>query len=928
MGDAVRIQDSSQNISLKNNILWVQASGSYDIAVANDSESGFSSDYNDLMTSGGGQVALWQDVARPTLTDWQNAAVTDQNSLSLDPLFVNPAAGDFHLQSLYGSLHGGSDAPAVSTVTGLPFLLSGSWTDDAAQSPAIDRGDSASAFSNEPSPNGGYINLGSDGNTDQASKSPPSYVLVTTPSGGEVWPAAQTFPIGWRSLQAGQNALSFNGSTSYVDMGNPASGVLDLGATATLEAWVYFDGLPSNSIATIASKDAGTGNTNKWIFGYANNYYAYYNGSNYASANATVFLINNPTEGQTVLASSSWTPTLYQWYHVALVKTGDNYSFYLDGVLQNTVSASADVPAVAASFQVGRAEGSFYLQGEIDELRLWDVSRSASDIQATMNATLTGTETGLVGYWPFNEGSGDTTADLTAYHDTGTLGGGVPADQPAWIASTAPTSTVNIDLMQSEAVVSNIATGVGNTGQYLWSIPAGTSPGTYSIRVSIPDDGLADASIAPFTIVPPVHVYYVNDGTVLPGDWTTAPGSDANDGLTPATPKASIQAVLAAYDLSPGDVIRVDDGTYDLDSNILLAAADSGITIEGYNDASYPGRAAVLDRGNTNGGQYVFQLAGATGVTLEDLAITGGYDGIYAENTAGSTHLTVSNCQVYGNASYDIFLDTSNDYALLSGNTVYDASTGISVAGIGDTVSGNTVYATSTGIISFGFSGMAGVTISGNTVSDNSSWGIFTTYNYQNGDNDNVLVVGNTVYGQTSSGTAGILLEYGGVAQQNVVYGNYYGILMEGGDDQALDNRVYDNSQAGIYVVGEGVAVLQGNTVYSNGVGVQLEGFYYGNAQLSNNLIYANVNQGILVDDVGYGGGAQITNNTIYQPVGDAVRIQDYSQNISLTNNILYVLAGYDLYVAPDSQTGFQSNYNLFFLGTVPGPNAQPRVLE
>ena len=66
------------------------------------------------------------------------------------------------------------------------------------------------------------------------------------------------------------------------------------------------------------------------------------------------------------------------------------------------------------------------------------MSRSASDIQATMNATLTGTETGLVGYWPFDEGSGDTTADLTAYHDTGTLGGGVPADQPAWIASTAP----------------------------------------------------------------------------------------------------------------------------------------------------------------------------------------------------------------------------------------------------------------------------------------------------------------------------------------------------------------------------------------------------------------------------------------------------------------------------------------------------------
>ena len=45
------------------------------------------------------------------------------------------------------------------------------------------------------------INVGSDGNTNQASKSPAEYLLVTSPDGGEVWPAGQTFTIRWRTNQ-------------------------------------------------------------------------------------------------------------------------------------------------------------------------------------------------------------------------------------------------------------------------------------------------------------------------------------------------------------------------------------------------------------------------------------------------------------------------------------------------------------------------------------------------------------------------------------------------------------------------------------------------------------------------------------------------------------------------------------------------------
>lgn len=118
--------------------------------------------------------------------------------------YVSPASDgrddDFHAQSLYGSDHGGSLAPVVSFTTGLPAIQPGTFAIDANQSPAIDRGSPTTSFSNEPAPNGGYVNIGAYGNTNEASKSPQSYVLVTKPGGGEVWPQGQTFPILWRSV--------------------------------------------------------------------------------------------------------------------------------------------------------------------------------------------------------------------------------------------------------------------------------------------------------------------------------------------------------------------------------------------------------------------------------------------------------------------------------------------------------------------------------------------------------------------------------------------------------------------------------------------------------------------------------------------------------------------------------------------------------
>jgi len=70
--------------------------------------------------------------------------------------------------------------------------------------------------------------------------------------------------------------------------------------------------------------------------------------------------------------------------------------------------------------------------------------------------------------------------------------------------------------------------------------------------------------------------YYVNDASTTNDEWCSAVGSDANDGMTPATPKATVQAVLTAYPLQAGDTVCIDTGTYNLSGNITVGTQNVG----------------------------------------------------------------------------------------------------------------------------------------------------------------------------------------------------------------------------------------------------------------------------------------------------------------------------------------------------------------
>lgn len=108
------------------------------------SYSGTEAGYNDM----GNVTATYTDF-------WGGfSQLAGTGNISVDPLFADSSNSDFHLKSQYGRWNGST------------------WVSDDATSPCINAGDPQDDYANEPSPNGKRINMGTYGNTAEASLNP------------------------------------------------------------------------------------------------------------------------------------------------------------------------------------------------------------------------------------------------------------------------------------------------------------------------------------------------------------------------------------------------------------------------------------------------------------------------------------------------------------------------------------------------------------------------------------------------------------------------------------------------------------------------------------------------------------------------------------------------------------------------------------
>ncbi len=117
-----------------------------------------------------------------------------------------------------------------------------------------------------------------------------------------------------------------------------------------------------------------------------------------------------------------------QWHHVAMTRSGTTIKFYVDGVLDNTVTTGLANIVTSEVMYVGARGGGYfgvvdYFTGTIDDLRIWSVARTAVEISANMNDYIDPGTTGLMLNYRFDESSGTTTADATSNDLDGTLHG-------------------------------------------------------------------------------------------------------------------------------------------------------------------------------------------------------------------------------------------------------------------------------------------------------------------------------------------------------------------------------------------------------------------------------------------------------------------------------------------------------------------------
>ncbi|MCX5661643.1 MAG: right-handed parallel beta-helix repeat-containing protein [Planctomycetota bacterium] len=863
-GDGVRVDTNASGIDIRNNIIQVGAGVA--LTVDASSQSGFSSDYNLIHSTGSGTVAKWGAQAFADLVTYSTTLGFDAHSFDADPDFVNPPGVDFALGYDIAAKvdHGQDDNFHLSPPTG-----SGEFSEP--QSPGIDAGDPLSYFLSEPQPNGGRINLGFEGNTPQATPSASPAVVVLAPHGGEQIQEGSPFTIQWTSL-----GIASQAPVSFINVGGPTVGQYLFGNYQTL---------PTNQASILGS-------------------------TNFSQTT------NQPVDTSGVTNPAPM--AVYQSMAFANSATGNRISF------------SLPVPDGAYSIRLHFADPFFDQAGfRTFDIKLQNATvKSNYDIVADAGAPLKaatqtfsvnaaggqGIQLDLVGTSPLNP-------------DLGPLISGIElvSINPAGAASAKFDLAVSVDNGTTYApITAGIVADRFGAGSFLWTAGPQSNGTNALVKVTSEDQPtVSGASPQAFQIVPGGHNFYVNDNSLTGDEYTTAVGNDANSGKAPSAPMATLSALLASYKPHAGDTVFVDSGTYNLLQNVTLTADYAGVTIVGPTGA---GHQALFDRGAGAFGTYGFDLqTGASNITLDHLSITGAYVGVHFVTGpfGGSAidHVSITNSTIFDNNFIGIDLPYGNTNTLISGNTIYgDLSdfstfqrTGISAAAPSTTISGNTLYS----LNAVDFQADYGMTVSGdgslvtgNTVHDAGRFGIYAT--------NAVTVSNNTAYNFIRSDNlgTGISVSYGAAAVGNTVHDSNLGIDAHEPKTSVTGNRVYNNTRLGIFTNGN--PVVRGNTVYSNPIGIQLANFNGGGFQgdVSGNLVYANTTEAILVESSAFdtvANRSRVWGNTIYQPVGDGIVVDQSTNTADLRNNIIQVGAGSALKVAFDSAAGLFSDYNVYF---------------
>ena len=254
------------------------------------------------------------------------------------------------------------------------------------------------------------------------------------------------------------NCAQFNGSGSYIYVASSA--LLKLTAPMTMEVWVK-PAAGGGEWALILGKQYNPSDSNPW---YSYRFFA-------ASANSgekgfprrVNFTVTPASGGETGSTSTTVVP-VGAWTHIAGVYDGTNLTVYINGSPEASLPMTTSLRNSDLGLYIGKAPWTGYnnYNGQMDEIRLWNVARTQNQIQGSMHHTLSGNEAGLVAYWPFDDAPGSATAADASHHNhVGTLYSGA-----AIVAnSTAPVYQTFTCVFQTDGTEGATVNGTASSTQ-------------------------------------------------------------------------------------------------------------------------------------------------------------------------------------------------------------------------------------------------------------------------------------------------------------------------------------------------------------------------------------------------------------------------------------------------------------------------------
>jgi hypothetical protein len=496
--------------------------------------------------------------------------------------------------------------------------------------------------------------------------------------------------------QAQNKSLSFtatNNNTQLAGVSVADHNSLDFTNALTIEAWIkptFSPHLPNIYQGTIVAKDNWAGNVNTGYVlrcgGAGVLDFTY--GAGGTNAWQSFTSVNN------ALNANVWqhvAVTFAQNGAVKMYVNGIQVSLTATGSVANAIATNAQNLGIGTDFHDAKYRN---FNGQIDEVRLWNVERTAAQIKTFKDRTLCN-QTGLVAYYQFNESSGNTcTNSVTTSAGNGTI--------TTVGSGTVTRQTTGIDLVNAGSIL-YVKAGVTNGNGSSWAsayddLQDALAVAKYCFAVTqiwvaagtyYPTSG-TDRTIS-FQLIDRVSLYggfagtetqlsqrnWVDNPTILSGDIDKNNVTDAQNSYhvfynfnTQSNPITSA-TILSGFTITRGAADGQSNSSHDVGGGMMNVYSSPTIR-----------NCVFIDNGAANNGGGIYNLRGNSVVSnchFDNNTCHGSGGGLYNEIFFGSfTNCTfMENSAFLGAGAYNKVSNTVYTNCSFSGNSAGNGGGGM-----------------------------------------------------------------------------------------------------------------------------------------------------------------------------------------------------------------------------------------------------------